>query len=152
MTRDSVESLTRDLKDVLLKTKQELKNKDDYIKKQNTIQELTKKEYQKLYDEYSDLKEKLTQYDSYVRTQRIERKKKEQNDIEKQKKVQEFKQVNNIALLNEIKNLKKINMLNDLTGKSKKTKRIETDDDEEEEEEDEEPVKKKEKKKKKLVY
>ena len=152
MTRDSVESLTRDLKDVLLKTKQELKNKNDYIKKQNTIQELTKKEYQKLHDEYSDLKEKLTQYDSYVRTQRIERKKKEQNDIEKQKKVQEFKQVNNIALLNEIKNLKKINMLNDLTRKSKKTKRIETDDDEEEEEEDEEPIKKKEKKKKKLVY
>ena len=55
MSRDSVESLTKDLKDILLKTKQELKNKDDYIKKQNTIHDLTKKEYQKLYDEYSDL-------------------------------------------------------------------------------------------------
>ena len=37
-------------------------------------------------------------------------------------------------------------MLNDLTHKSKKIKRIETDDDEEEE--DEEPVKKKRKRKK----
>ena len=33
MSKDSVESLTKDLKDILLKTKQELKNKDDYIKK-----------------------------------------------------------------------------------------------------------------------
>ena len=30
---NSVESLTKDLKDILLKTKQELKNKDDCIKK-----------------------------------------------------------------------------------------------------------------------
>ena len=41
-------------------------------------------------------------------------------------------------------------MLNDLTHKSKKIKRIETDDDEEEEE-DEEPVKKKRKRKKTSV-
>ena len=33
MSRDSVESLAKDLKDILLKTKQELKNKDDYKKK-----------------------------------------------------------------------------------------------------------------------
>ena len=83
MSLDSVKTLTKDLKDILLKTKQELKNKDDYIKKQNTIHDLTKKEYQKLYDEYSDLKKKMNQYESYVRMQRIERKKKEQNDIEK---------------------------------------------------------------------
>ena len=49
---NSVESLTKDLKDILLKTKQELKNKDDYIKKQRTVNDLTKKEYQKLYKEY----------------------------------------------------------------------------------------------------
>ena len=47
MSKDSVQNLTKDLKDILLKTKQELKNKDDYIKKQETVQELTKKEYQK---------------------------------------------------------------------------------------------------------
>ena len=52
MSKDSVESLTKDLKDILIQTKQELKNKDDYIKKQKTVQELTKKEYQKLYEEY----------------------------------------------------------------------------------------------------
>ena len=60
MSHDSVESLTKDLKDILIKTRQELKNKDAYIKKQNTIHDLTKKECQKLYDEYSDLKKKMT--------------------------------------------------------------------------------------------
>ena len=50
MSRDSVENLTRDLKDILIKTKHELKTKNDYIKKQNTINNLTRKEYQKLYE------------------------------------------------------------------------------------------------------
>ena len=31
MSKESLESLTRDLKDVLLKTKKEFKNKDDFI-------------------------------------------------------------------------------------------------------------------------
>ena len=86
MSRDSVESLAKDLKDILLKTKQELKNKDDYKKKQNTIHDLTKKEYQKLYDEYSDLKKKMNQYESYVRTQRIERKKKNKTTLKNKKR------------------------------------------------------------------
>ena len=54
MSRDSVENLTKDLKDILLKTKQELKSKDAYIKKQNTIHDLTKKEYQKLYEDFNN--------------------------------------------------------------------------------------------------
>ena len=56
MSKDSVESLTKELKDILINTKQGLKNKDDYIKKQKTVQVLTKKEYQKLYEEYSSVK------------------------------------------------------------------------------------------------
>ena len=31
MSKESVENLTRELKDILLKTKKELKNKDDFI-------------------------------------------------------------------------------------------------------------------------
>ena len=40
---NSVESLTKDLKDILLKTKQELKNKEDYIKKQKSSARLDQK-------------------------------------------------------------------------------------------------------------
>ena len=86
MSHDSVENLTRDLKDILIKTKHELKTKNDYIKKQNTINNLTRKEYQKLYENYNNLKKKMNEYESYARTQRIERRRKEQNDNEKQKK------------------------------------------------------------------
>ena len=56
MSRDSVENLTKDLKDIFIKTKQELRNKDAYIKKQNTINDLIKKDYQKLYEDYNNLK------------------------------------------------------------------------------------------------
>ena len=82
---NSVESLTKDLKDILLKTKQELKNKDDYIKKQRTVHDLTKKEYQKLYEEYTSVKKQLQQYDAYMKTQRLEKRRKEKNELEKQK-------------------------------------------------------------------
>ena len=37
MSKESVENLTRELKDILLKTKKELKNKDDFLKKAKTI-------------------------------------------------------------------------------------------------------------------
>ena len=120
MSCDSVESLTKDLKDILVKTKKELQNKDAYIKKQSTINDLTRKEYQKLYEYYSDLEKKMSQYESYARTQRIEMRRKELNDNEKQKKTQELRQVNDLALLNEIKKLKKLNMMNDLQHKTKK--------------------------------
>ena len=61
MSRDSVENLTRDLKDILIKTKHELKTKSDYIKKQNTVNNLTRKEYKKLYENYNNLKKKMNE-------------------------------------------------------------------------------------------
>ena len=59
MSKESVENLTRELKDILLKTKKELKNKEDVIKKTRTIQDLTKREYQNLYEENSKLNKKF---------------------------------------------------------------------------------------------
>ena len=47
MSRDSVESLTRDLKDVLLKTKQELKNRRLY-KKTKHYSRINKKRISKI--------------------------------------------------------------------------------------------------------
>ena len=70
MSKESVENLTRELKDILLKTKKkQLKNKDDFIKKAKTIQDLTKREYQNLYEENSKLKKKIQQYETYMKTQ-----------------------------------------------------------------------------------
>ena len=86
MSKESVENLTRELKDILLKTKKELKNKDDFIKKAKTIQDLTKREYQNLYEENSKLKKKIGQYETYMKTQHIEKRRREKNEFEKQKK------------------------------------------------------------------
>ena len=119
---NSVESLTKDLKDILLKTKQELKNKGDYIKKQRTVNDLTKKEYQKLYEEYTFAKKQLQQYDAYMKTQRLEKRRKEKNELEKQKMEFERRkneQENEILMLNEFKKLKKLNMLNEIKSKNK---------------------------------
>ena len=151
MSKESVESLTKDLKDILLKTKQELKIKDDHIKKQKTIQELTKKEYQKLYEEHSLVKKQLQQYEAYMKTQRLEKRRKEKNELERQKKELERRkneQENDISMLNEFKKLKKLNMLNEISNKNKKhSKKY----DEPEEEEEEEPPKKRKKRKKTSV-
>ena len=153
---NSVESLTKDLKDILLKTKQELKSKDDYIKKQKTVQDLTKKEYQKLYEEYTSVKKQLQQYDAYMKTQRLEKRRKEKNEPEKQKMEFERRkneQENEILMLNEFKKLKKLNMLNEIKNKNKKHNRKydESEEEEEEEEEDEPPKKRKKKRKKTSV-
>ena len=86
MSRESIENLTKDLKDILIKTKKELKNKDDFIKKHNTVHDLTKKEYQKLYKENTKLKKKVQQYEVYMKTQQIEKRRKEKNEFERQKK------------------------------------------------------------------
>ena len=85
MSKKSVENLTRELKDILFKTKRELKNKDDFIKKAKTIQDLTKREYQNLYEENSKLKKKIQQYETYMKTQQIEKRRREKNEVEKQK-------------------------------------------------------------------
>ena len=143
-----VERLTKDLKDILLKTKQEFKNKDDYIKKQKTVQDLTKKEYQKLYEEYTSVKKQLQQYDAYMKTQRLEKRRKEKNELEKQKMEFERRkneQENEISMLNEFKKLKKLNMLNEMKNRNKKHNRKydESEEEEEEEEEDEPPKKRK---------
>ena len=64
MSKESIQNLTRELKDILLKTKKELKNKDDFIEKAKTIQDLTKREYQKLYEKNYKLKKKIQQYEA----------------------------------------------------------------------------------------
>ena len=86
MSKESVENLTRELKDILLKTKKELKNKDDFIKKAKTIQELTKREYQNLYEENSKLKKKIQQYETYMKTQQILKNKKKSSKVRKKNK------------------------------------------------------------------
>ena len=86
MSKESVENLTGDLKDILLKTKKELKNKDDFIKKAKTIQDLTKREYQNLYEENSKLKKKIQQYETYMKTQQILKNKKKSSNVRKKNK------------------------------------------------------------------
>ena len=56
MNENSLESITGEFKKLLVKTKKELKNKEDALKQAKNIQDLTKKEYQTLFGEISKLK------------------------------------------------------------------------------------------------
>ena len=110
MSKESIESLTKDLKQVLITTKKELQNKDDFLKKHRTVHDLTKKEYQKLYEENTKLKKQLQQYEVYMKTQQIEKRRKEKNEFERQKKELQCRknvQENDMSMLNELKKLKK---------------------------------------------
>ena len=147
MSKESVENLTRELKDILLKTKRELKNKDGFIKKAKTIQYLTKREYQNLYEENSKLKKKIQQYETYLKTQQIEKRRREKNEFEKQKiELQRKKkeQDEDISVLNKLKKLKRMDLLNYIAHKRK-----EKNEDEDEDESDEETKKIKPQKKRK---
>ena len=53
MNNVSLESISGELKNLLFKTKKELKNKKDALKQAKNIQDLTKKEYQTLFNENS---------------------------------------------------------------------------------------------------
>ena len=108
MSRESIQNLTKDLKDILFNTKKELKNKDDCIKKHKTVHDLTKKEYQKLYEENTKLKKQIQQYEVYMKTQQIEKGRKGKNEFERQKKElqrRKNEQENDISMLNELKKL-----------------------------------------------
>ena len=110
MSKESIESLTKDLKQVLITTKKELQNKDDFLKKHRTVHDLTKKEYQKLYEENTKFKKQLQQYEVYMKTQQIEKRRKEKNEFERQKKELQCRknvQENDMSMLNELKKLKK---------------------------------------------
>ena len=57
--KDNIQSLTNDLKAILLKAKKEIKQKTDELKNTKNVHQLTKKEYQTLYNEHAQLKKKL---------------------------------------------------------------------------------------------
>ena len=122
MSKESVENLTRELKDILLKTKKELKYKDDFIKKAKTIQDLTKRENQNLYEENSKLKNKIQQYETYMKTQQIGKKRREKNEFETQEKELQRKkkeQDEDISVLSELKKIKRMDLLNYIANKRK---------------------------------
>ena len=110
MSKESIESLTKDLKQVLIRTKKELQNKDDSLKKHRTVHDLTKKEYKKLCEENTKLKNQLQQYEVYMKTQQIEKRRKEKNEFERQKKElqrRKNEQENDMSMLSELKKQKK---------------------------------------------
>ena len=81
--KETIQSITKELKTLLINAKKELKVKEDSLKKTKNIHEMTKKEYQKLYNEHVTLKKKLQQYEEYYRSQQIQKRRKERDDFEK---------------------------------------------------------------------
>ena len=90
---------------MLLSAKKELKMKEELLKKTKNTHEMTKKEYQTLYNEHVKLKKKLQQYEEYYKSQQIEKRRKERNDIEKEKKELERRKKEEFSMLDKIKKL-----------------------------------------------
>ena len=72
--KDSIQSITNDLRTILLKAKKEIKQKNDELKNAKNVHQLTKKEYQALYNENAQLKKKLAQYEKYFKSTQIQKK------------------------------------------------------------------------------
>ena len=70
--KDSIQSITNDLRTILLKAKKEIKQKNDELKNIKNVHQLTKKEYQALYNEHAQLKKKLAQCEEYLKSTQIQ--------------------------------------------------------------------------------
>ena len=84
--KETIQGISKELKTLLLNAKKQLKVKDETIKKPKDIHEITRKEYQKVYNEHLQIKKKLQQYEEYYKSQQIQKRRKERDDFEKEKK------------------------------------------------------------------
>ena len=75
-SKDDIRSIANELKTMLLNTKKKMKEKDESLKKVKSVHEMTKKEYQTLFNEHTKMKKKLQQYEQYFKSQQIQKKKK----------------------------------------------------------------------------
>ena len=146
-TKDTIQSIQKDLRNLLLRAKKEIAVKTEALKKTQEIQKLTKKEYQKLYNEHVAIKKQLQKYEEYFKSQQIQKRRKKREDLEREKKeIAKYnrKKEEDFDIINEIKKLKKLDLENYLTSKKRKS---EPSDEEVSENEAEEakPEKKKEK-------
>ena len=66
--KETIQSITKELKTLLINAKKELNIKNDALKKTKNVHKMTKQEYQKLYNEHAVLKKKLQQYEEYYRS------------------------------------------------------------------------------------
>ena len=103
--KETIQGMTKELRTLLLNAKKELKIKEESLKKTKHIHEMTKKEYQTLYNEHVKVKKKPQQYEEYYRSQQIEKRRKERNNIEKEKKELECRKKEDFSMLDEIKKL-----------------------------------------------
>ena len=71
-----IRSIANELKTMLLNAKEKMKEKDESLKKVKSVHEMTKKEYQTLFNEHTKMKKKLQQYEEYFKSQQIQKKKK----------------------------------------------------------------------------
>ena len=84
--KDTIQSIQKDLKTLLLRAKKEIATKNEALKKTQEVHTLTKKEYQKLYNEHALIKKQLQKYEEYFKSQKIQKKKKKGKILNVKKK------------------------------------------------------------------
>ena len=142
--------VTKELKNLLLKTQKELKARDERFKKHKTVHDATKREYQTLYKENIELKKKLQQYENYFKNHQKEKTKRNQDLLQQQQReLESYKQRENkkkkeeTNILDEIGKLRQLDLLKVLAKKRKNNESSDKNEEEEDEIEEEKPTKKK---------
>ena len=67
-SKDDIRSIANELKAMLLNTRKKMEEKDESLKKVKSVHQMTKKEYQTLFNEYTKMKNKLQQYEEYFKS------------------------------------------------------------------------------------
>ena len=83
---ESIQSFTKEQKALLVRTKKELQNKDESLKKTRNIHEMTKKEYQKLYNEHVNLKKSSSNMMNTINLKKLKKREKKEKILKKKRK------------------------------------------------------------------
>ena len=67
-SKDDIRSIANEIKTMLLNTRKKMEEKDESLKKVKSVHQMTKKEYQTLFNEYTKMKNKPQQYEEYFKS------------------------------------------------------------------------------------
>ena len=84
-SKDDIRSIANELKTMLLNIKKKMKEKDESLKKVKSIHEMTKKEYQTLFDEHAKMKKRQQQYEKYFKLQQIQKQERREMTLKKKR-------------------------------------------------------------------
>ena len=84
-SKDNIRSIANEFKIMLLNTKKKMKEKDESLKKVKSVHEMTKKEYQTLFNEHTNMKKNYSNMKNTLSRKKFKKKERREMTLKKKK-------------------------------------------------------------------